>query len=752
MPTPWFICGAETGIVAVGAAPGSGITRYWDALSGTMAEDTTTKNNGLRSYKFGTASGYIGKNIPAGNRAFILSIYVYPTTGTIPNKFIQINSSANAVIDIASGNWRAAVGANQVSGPAVTLNAWTRIDLYYNTSTTTGTLKWQVNGSAQTDVTNTITAADITVFYFGKMTSTGTDYWYVDDVVASLNSADYPLGAHKVVGLPPNVDGTHSFASGDFKYNNTTNIDPAATDVNTYLDNVPLTDILDYISQNVAGTKYVEIGFANPSDSIDAWGVEVAVSFHASGTGANDLYLKVNDGGTINDTMGGDVSNTTITYGSKQLATAPSGGAWTQAKLNAVKARIGYSTDVNAVPFIDAVMIEVAYPVGGSYQEVLTSLAISASTVAALQTFVNIVSDSISSLDSVTDIQSYVQTLIDNLSGMSVVSDIQSYLTTLNSVVQSSSSLTAIQTYVESLQSLAVSSSSITEFKAFVETVQSIIVSASTLTDLQSMIEALLSTASSASSVTDLQSYLAALQSVGVSASTIQDFKTYIEILQSTIVSSASISDAVVRLEILQSVAQSASSLTDIQSYVQSLASTGNSISSAAALQSYVNSLQSIAISTGSIADIQTYLETLQTVGISGASVADQKTFFESVQTVIHSISSVTEIRSMVENLLTLAQGHASLSDLQSYIQTLLTTIQSGSSVVDIMSSEYVENLLTIIVSQAGVYDYYEKPGMIETTAPFYFESKPGFEFENSPPEFRMEDAPGFFFEERKYS
>ena len=72
--------------------------------------------------------------------------------------------------------------------------------------------------------------------------------------------------------------------------------------------------------------------------------------------GATDAVVTDDAGDDLSD-----FSNTTVTFDSKVYTTAPSGGAWTQTKLDALKARMGYSTDVVGIPYWDGVMLEVAY-------------------------------------------------------------------------------------------------------------------------------------------------------------------------------------------------------------------------------------------------------------------------------------------------------------------------------------------------------------------------------------------------------
>jgi hypothetical protein len=76
-----------------------------------------------------------------------------------------------------------------------------------------------------------------------------------------------------------------------------------------------------------------------------------------------------------------------------------------------------------------------------------------------------------------------------------------------------------------------------------------------------------------------------------------------------------------------------------------------------------------------------------------------------------------------------------------------LTTIISGSSIIDLLTGEFLEELLTTIVSQAGAYDYYKKPGMAETTIRFYVAARQDFEIDERQDFFVAAKPPSFIME-----
>ena len=370
MPTPIFICGAECNIAALGGT--SPTKKHWDSHNGTISTTTyRSDGGGVRSYNLNGTT--MQKLFVAGSRTIVMSYYVRFASYTNGCIILQLWPGSSVHLDIISDNFTAQIaGGTARTGPAVSLDTWYRIDLKLVTSANPWVLSWSIDGAAQTDATSAIAAADIQYVYFAF---SGTFNMFVDDIVISATSGDYPLGAHGVTELHPNADGTHSFTAGDFQDNTSHAILTSDTDVYTRLDELGgvTTDYIKQVVINAAG--YCEVGFTDPASALDAWGMEVIGVWHAAGTNSDQMYIKINDGGTINNTDGGDVSNTGITYTSKQLETAPSTGAWTQAKLNAVKARIGYSGDVVAVPYCDAIILEIAQTVAETYYKSLSAVA-----------------------------------------------------------------------------------------------------------------------------------------------------------------------------------------------------------------------------------------------------------------------------------------------------------------------------------------------------------------------------------------
>lgn len=220
------------------------------------------------------------------------------------------------------------------------------------------------------------------------------------------------------------------------------------------------------------------------------------------------------------------------------------------------------------------------------YQEDLTSIAVSVS--------------------SIQDIQSFIQTLDSAIQSQSTLADLQNYLQTLDSLIQSQSTLTDLQTYKETLESLIQSVSSESDAKAIVEDLQTTIASVSAVTAIQNYVHALDSAAQSAASLSDIQNYIDIVVSTAQSISSIADFKTYTEILDSIMTSVSTISDTIILAETLETQIQSEATLIDIQHYFETLLTT--------------------IVSEASVTEVLTgqYVEDLLSTIISGAGVFEE--------------------------------------------------------------------------------------------------------------------------------
>jgi hypothetical protein len=381
VPTPVFLTGFEHGVVATGATPAPN-DRIWHTVvttGGTPGIDTATPRSGVRCLNIPATSGsgsYVGRNLASGS----------PKVASFGVRFVGSLPTADCYIFalLTSGSWvfvrfqssdsklYTAAGANLgATGITVAADTWYRVDVRAVANGTTTTMEMEVDGTAAGTASLNQAASAFTSFRIGKNVDTGTTAngnIRFDDLVITETSGDYPLGDHEVLKMSPNADGTHSFTANDFiRGDSGAAILTSDTDVNTLVDDVPFAAIgtTDSVQQNVIrSTGYVELALEAAPQAVDAWGIQIHGQYDADATGADTCTLKENDGGTLRDVYtNADVSNTSETFLSHCKATAPSGGAYTQSILDALKLRWGFSTDVTGSPIVHALMVEVAYPV-----------------------------------------------------------------------------------------------------------------------------------------------------------------------------------------------------------------------------------------------------------------------------------------------------------------------------------------------------------------------------------------------------
>jgi hypothetical protein len=377
--TPIFCCGAECGDVTAGATGG---VLHWNANTGTLTADTVTfHGTGLRSYKFSPAGAVsnLTKNL-ASPTVGVVRCYIrfnsLPAASTNLMAFVTSGSFAFFNYNQATNKFRVAVTGNGATGadvgPALNANQWYRVDFRADVSANPWKLDTKIDGSTETQFTNGLAATTFSSFKIGGLidTSIGTPTLtvYIDEIILSTTGADWPIGAGQIIGLSPAADGTHVFnASTDFQYQTGVGVAVGATDTWNHVKSVPLTQITTFMAvTGAANTEYLEWTFgATGTDVGSINGVEVVASNFASGTSASKQTLRVNDGGTTNDVYTDlSAAHTAIGYSTKQYATAPTGGAWTKAKVDALRARwnSSYGTvDESPVPRIAGVMFEVDY-------------------------------------------------------------------------------------------------------------------------------------------------------------------------------------------------------------------------------------------------------------------------------------------------------------------------------------------------------------------------------------------------------
>lgn len=399
-----LICGAECGLVTAGV---SSADSHWGDVTGTPAIETSVVYQGAAAFRFDAAATNprFDKTLPASQtiaywRGYFRMTDVTPSTkvnlvvadGVATNHWVAITTGGLIEVTCHTGT--------PVTHTGVTLanDEWFGLELEFDFKQNPHALKWRVWSAAsgwvdQTAAAGAFAADTVPNMQFGIRSgpTSGLSVYLSNIVVASGTTAGEHYGVSgtdRYVGrLLPTADGTHSFTAGDFGYDAAGgDVATNATDVYTYIDDADQTSLADFIRQKTSrSTAYLEVSFANPSASHVPIAVGVTSSHHADGTGANRQSIRVSDDDFTSETQvwnANDVSNTTLTTRVSGLATKPSGGAWTNAALAAIKARFGYSDDVSAVPYWDSISLEYLYEVSANQTVTPTTASLTTATFA----------------------------------------------------------------------------------------------------------------------------------------------------------------------------------------------------------------------------------------------------------------------------------------------------------------------------------------------------------------------------------
>jgi len=363
-----WIEGFEHGVLSIS---GGGIV---NSLTGAPTIDSTTKRTGgysCRFYKTVAATCYFGKTISGSPTYLVGRIYFYFTTLPAANTFLlKAMTAAGGYprIDYVLASQRIAMsvgGVGQQLGPVLSTGQWYRVDFRMYCGGATRTIDWAIDGVDQTQVSTAVAASTFVSLNVGSEISTTFDF-YVDDIVLSATTGDYPIGAGGVKGLSPNAGGasnpgTYIQDNGSVVVNDSTN--PA----NVELDDVPFNGA-DYIKQTELNTAlYAEVNFADTAETT-ILGAQAFLAYTSATTTANDGQTRIRDSnGQETTVFSGDMSETSAFYKSAIVLT-PSGG-WTMAHVNALTGRVGYSSDATPNPYWQGLMIQVAYEEGGATQK-----------------------------------------------------------------------------------------------------------------------------------------------------------------------------------------------------------------------------------------------------------------------------------------------------------------------------------------------------------------------------------------------
>lgn len=259
-------------------------------------------------------------------------------------------------------------------GPVVTTNTWYRVDWSWNGSTTTCTVKWAIDGVAQTDATCTVASASNSAgIFYGFDSNTPTGHMRFDDLLITDNAADHPLGAHKVVILTADTGGTATqVGTANATARFTSNGSGLDTTFNSANILAALAELPPVFGGSASGVYQRTSGAGNachiPMTSYTLQSGETIAGVRgefpgwAASATTNNWSIDGDDGATpvvLFALADPNFDNTSTPAGISRMFTSASGG-WDQTKLNALAFELGFATDISPLCGVHACYAEVA--------------------------------------------------------------------------------------------------------------------------------------------------------------------------------------------------------------------------------------------------------------------------------------------------------------------------------------------------------------------------------------------------------
>lgn len=350
-----WLTGMEHGAVSIA---GGGL---FTTMSGAPTADNVTFRNGAYSLRIADASGastiFARKTFTAASVVVVrLAIRLSALPGVNSN-LVYVDSGTDLVLgyDTATQKFTLAAGASTASSAGtVSASTWYVIDLRYDLRNNPHLGDWRIDGVAQGQVSRAAAATTANALGLGATANPSIYTANYDDVFVANQLTAYPVGDGRVVRLLPNGVGTHN-TPGSFRHE-----DGSAIGAATWqrLDEVPMTSIADYVRQQTANAgHYLEFTLGNTGETCIRE-LSAVLAYHSATNTANNGKASVFDGATESIMFNGDMSNVAIQYAS--VIATPASAPWTQAAVDGLLARVGFSTDVNPNPYWDAIVVEVA--------------------------------------------------------------------------------------------------------------------------------------------------------------------------------------------------------------------------------------------------------------------------------------------------------------------------------------------------------------------------------------------------------
>lgn len=371
MTSPVWLTGFEHG-VATPTTNGGGL---FNTVTGSPSIQSTTKNTGSYALRLNPSSAIytVFKNLSSptvvvGRLYFRFASWagvdneiVYVTVAAGVNLAIKINATTKKLY---ARFWSTSSSSDHAT--TLALNTWYRLDFRFDVSTGTSKIDFQVDGVAATQYTLSQSATTCSSIAIGPSNSDTMDL-FIDDVVVSVTTGDYPIGAGGTEALSPASDGTHNAGTNVMENNAGTDI--GVTTAYDKLNSIPPSSTT-YVQQAAVGTgNYAEVLFgdiaATHSAIIGAMGI-LAYTSATTSTNQGATIMSKDSFSSQTDIWGNPTTRADMSDGSTSnlyYKSALIAGVVDDTTVNALKARVGYSNDVSPNPYWIDLIVEVAYSV-----------------------------------------------------------------------------------------------------------------------------------------------------------------------------------------------------------------------------------------------------------------------------------------------------------------------------------------------------------------------------------------------------
>jgi hypothetical protein len=387
-PTVKWMSGFEGGIInpPVGGTVGRNLAGGFYLVTAfapptVVSTPVRTGNYALRVAPTSSGGNYAILLDPYGNLGNTLVVRVSIRLDVLPTADATIfsmgpngstgwaHSTMYLYYKLSSGKWALGLGNSslpvfQESSVTIATSTWYSFDFRMQViGTDTRMAEWYLDGVAQPTVSvvdSPGTGGAGPRINFGQVAVLGSAYTaYYDDAIISSTPADFPIGDVRISPLVPDAMGTHN-TPGNFQEQVSATSSAITGTSYQRIDETPMNVTTDLIKQVTASaTSYIETTFADTTQTCIR-GADAIMAAHPAGTSSNNTKTSMFDGATETVLYSGDISDTNaaLHYAQRPITAA---GGWTQARVNGLKARLGYGADINPIVAWDSRLVEVAW-------------------------------------------------------------------------------------------------------------------------------------------------------------------------------------------------------------------------------------------------------------------------------------------------------------------------------------------------------------------------------------------------------